>query len=122
MLNNGYISCPDETILQITSSVLRVPIKAIVGRWRPHEVVLARHASIFVYWKQHKYSLKSIGLLHGGRDHSTVMNARDRIFDGIDTKERINKDGSGPLISEIIEQIEREFYLKKPVANVEVEL
>jgi chromosomal replication initiator protein len=70
---------PAEKILEIVSEHFRMSIEALKGPSRKKELVFARMMAISLIAELTPLSLKAIGQLIGGRDHSTVIHARDTI-------------------------------------------
>ena len=64
-----------DAIVNHVSDEFGVPSDAIVGKSRKREVVMARHAAMYLAKECTHRSLKSIGLHFAGRDHSTVIHA-----------------------------------------------
>lgn len=61
-------------------------------RYRGQSVLVPRQISMYLLHKFTKLSLKQIGLMHGGRDHSTVINAIRAIEDYRDTDRKFATD------------------------------
>ncbi len=53
--------------------------KELVGPSRKAELVLARHIAMYLLRDDFKLQLTKIGELFGGRDHTTIMHAADKI-------------------------------------------
>ncbi|MBI5059951.1 chromosomal replication initiator protein DnaA [candidate division KSB1 bacterium] len=70
---------PAEKILEVVSEHFRMSIEALKGPSRKKELVFARMMAISLIAELTPLSLKAIGQLIGGRDHSTVIHARDTI-------------------------------------------
>lgn len=64
--------------------------EAMKGPSRITEVVSPRHMAMFLLATVAKVKLKAIGRFYGGRDHSSVISARDKITDisSYDKRER----------------------------------
>lgn len=71
---------PDEEYRSVRDSVARlfgVEPYRLIGRSRKHALVTFRHASIWVVSECFpEISSSRIGLLYGGRDHSSILHAR----------------------------------------------
>ena len=68
----------DITIEEIQRGVceyFNIPDDLLRGKGRKKEVALARQIAMFLSKQMTHYSLKSIGLHFGGRDHTTVIHA-----------------------------------------------
>ena len=66
-------------ILGVVSKYYKIHKKDILGRSRKKDVVVARHMAMWLMRKILKLSLSKIGKTFGGRDHSTVLNAINKI-------------------------------------------
>ena len=62
-------------IIQTVSDSLDIPVAKMYSRRRFREFVIARHIAMFLLKRHTKMSLKSIGLMFGKRDHTTVIHA-----------------------------------------------
>ena len=58
----------------------------IEGNSRLRELVNVRHVMMWIMCKHTDLALRVIGLLFNGRDHSTVINARDNVINFIETE------------------------------------
>jgi len=70
---------PAEQILSHVSEFFSVSPDLLRGKSRKKEIVLPRMVAMFLISELTSLSLKQIGNLFGGRDHSTVIHARDTI-------------------------------------------
>lgn len=68
-----------ELILGVVSSTLAVPLAEIKGDRRTRSVVQARHLAMYLARELTDASLPKIGDRIGGRDHTTVMHAVDKV-------------------------------------------
>lgn len=62
-------------LLKMVSKHYNVSIEDIKGRKRQRHIIIARHVYAYLLRKFCKMSLKQIGLVIGGRDHSTQISA-----------------------------------------------
>jgi chromosomal replication initiation ATPase DnaA len=46
---------------------------------RKREVVFARQISMYLHEKTTNYTLKNIGIMYGGRDHTTVIHSKKQV-------------------------------------------
>jgi len=58
---------------------------------RKREITFPRHCAMYFTERLTGLSLKSIGSLYGGRDHSTVIYARDLLNDLLDTDKEVRR-------------------------------
>ncbi len=68
-----------DAVITKTAEVFGVPAAAIRGPSRTKQLALARQAAMFALRHKLGLSLKEIGTMFGGRDHTTVMHALDKI-------------------------------------------
>ena len=64
-----------EEIIDKTGEYYKIPVNKIREKDRRKEIALCRQVGMYVAKNITKYSLKTIGLHFGGRDHSTVIHA-----------------------------------------------
>ena len=74
-----------EMIIRITSNYLGIHIELMKSKTRKREVVEARQMSMTMIKSFTRLSLKAIGNEFGGRDHSTVIHAKQTVSDLYDT-------------------------------------
>jgi chromosomal replication initiator protein len=68
-----------DSIIEKTAAFYKVPVNNVLEKNKRKEVALCRQVAMYISKKLTNYSLKSIGLNFGGRDHSTVIHAVDVI-------------------------------------------
>ncbi len=68
-----------EQIIETVANYYNVPLNNIREKNRRKEVAFCRQLAMYIVKSFTKYSLKSIGLHFGGRDHSTVIHAIQHI-------------------------------------------
>ncbi len=76
-----------ERIMEIVAEKYGVTVSEILSRIRKKEVVEARHIFCTIMKKEFDYSLKSIGQMVSGRDHTTVIHSINTVKDRCDTEE-----------------------------------
>jgi chromosomal replication initiator protein len=64
---------------------------ALLGRDRSQKVAEPRQVAMYLMRKETDASLPQIGEVLGGRDHTTVMYAIDKIANQIETKAELRK-------------------------------
>ncbi len=84
-----------QEILQAVSSVFGIPLDRIMGRDRSREVALPRQVAMFLMRQEANISLPQIGDLLGGRDHTTVMYACEKIEEMLETDDRLRRQVIG---------------------------
>lgn len=77
---------PDD-IIEYVAKYYKVAKKDILGKSRKKDIVLARHISMWLIRSQIDISLEQIGTIFGNRDHSTVVNALNKIDEQVDRQE-----------------------------------
>jgi chromosomal replication initiator protein len=85
-----------EDIQEMTASHFGIPSDLLRSKTRKKEVARARQVAMYLCAIHTHHSLKSIGLLFGGRDHTTVIHARQFITSAIE-RDRDIKDAVDAL-------------------------
>ena len=70
---------PAEKIFSAVSEHFRISSEILRGKSRKQEIVFARMIAMTLMCENTSLSLKAIGSQFGGRDHTTVIHARDTI-------------------------------------------
>lgn len=91
-----------ERIQTIVAEEYNFPSDLLRSKTRKKEIAEARQLAMFLCTEFTRLTLKAIGLHFGGRDHSTVIHARETI------NERRKSD---KLFSEIVDQLRRKLEL-----------
>jgi len=68
-----------EEIQEMTAKHFSLPSDLLRSKTRKKEIARARQIAMYLCAQHTDHSLKSIGLLFGGRDHTTVIHARQSI-------------------------------------------
>jgi len=83
---------PDEIVSQV-ADYYKLPIEKLLGRDRTKDVAHPRLVAMYLLREEAKISFPQIGEVLGGRDHSTVMSAIDKIKSQYENGEgRVRKD------------------------------
>ncbi len=90
---------PDE-VVSVVADAFGVTVQNLVGPERRQEVVLPRQIAMYLLRVEAKCSLPKIGETLGGRDHTTVMHACQKVSDLIERDDKLRHQ-----IIEIREQI-----------------
>ena len=109
IINN--ISSNDAVVDRISnavSSYYRISIEDILGKSKKKNIALARQIAMYFAKKYTQCSLKTIGSLIGGRDHSTVVYAINNIENLMKTHKDIKR-----VINCLKDEIERISDIKK---------
>jgi chromosomal replication initiator protein len=81
---------PDQ-VVDAVASAFGVTIAQLKGRDRSREIALPRQIAMYLLREQGNASLPQIGAVLGGRDHTTVMYACDKVADLIERDDRLRK-------------------------------
>lgn len=74
-----------DQVIAIVAEFYNVAIDDLTGRSRNKEIVLPRQVAMFLLREETDASLPQIGDVLGGRDHTTVMYAHNKIAEQIET-------------------------------------
>jgi len=88
-----------EDVVRAVSDVFGVTIDRIMGRDRSREVALPRQIVMYIL-RSENISLPQIGDALGGRDHTTVMYACDKVADLLERDDRLRRQ-----VIEVREQV-----------------
>ena len=80
-----------DNVLQSVSEVFGVTIDRLLGRDRSQDVALPRQIAMYLLREEANYSLPQIGDALGGRDHTTVMYACDKVADLLERDDRLRR-------------------------------
>ncbi len=75
-----------EKIIELVAREWKTTIEAILGRDRSHKIAEPRQVAMYLMRKETDASLPQIGEVLGGRDHTTVMYAIDKIENQIEIR------------------------------------
>ena len=78
-----------ELIIDVVSEHFNVPISDLKSGKRNAEIATARQIAMYLCRKMTDTPLKTIGLLLGGRDHSTVNHGVDKIANDVENNETL---------------------------------
>ena len=81
---------PDD-VLDAVSRAFNVSQDRLLGRERTREVALPRQIAMYLMREEGGVSLPQIGNLVGGRDHTTVIYACDKVTDLMETDDRLRR-------------------------------
>ena len=86
-----------ERIAKVVSDYYSVPMDALQGQKRDKAIVVPRQIAMFLMREETDVSLLRIGAELGGRDHSTVLHACDKITREVGRQRRAApRDRRGP--------------------------
>ena len=78
-------------IMKAVAKAFGVTVDQLIGRSRAREVALPRHIAMYLLRQEIDISLPQIGEAFGGRDHTTVMHACEKIADLIERDNRLRR-------------------------------
>ncbi|MGE5463624.1 MAG: chromosomal replication initiator protein DnaA [Syntrophothermus sp.] len=78
-------------IIELVAKEWQTTVEALVGRDRSQKIAQPRQVAMYLLRKETDASLPQIGEVLGGRDHTTVMYAIDKIESDIETKTDLRK-------------------------------
>ncbi|MCA1953631.1 MAG: chromosomal replication initiator protein DnaA [Anaerolinea sp.] len=78
-------------VVAVVASAFGVTMEQITGRDRSREVALPRQVAMYLLREEESVSLPQIGEVLGGRDHTTVMYACDKVADMLERDDRLRR-------------------------------
>jgi len=76
-------------ILSVVAKTFRLKTKDICGKTRKKEVALARHIAAYLLRRELELPLQQVGQILGGRDHTTIMHAEEKIDRAFSTNQQL---------------------------------
>ena len=89
-----------DMILAAVAEYYHLSVEELTGPRRARPLVTARHVAMYLVRSLTDYSYPSIGKVFGGRDHSTVISAVDKITDQMGEKRQLYEQ-----VTTLIQQI-----------------
>ena len=80
-----------EKIIELVAKEWETTVEALLGRDRSQKIAQPRQVAMYLLRKETDASLPQIGEVLGGRDHTTVMYAIEKIAGDIETKTDLRK-------------------------------
>ncbi|MDX9865463.1 MAG: chromosomal replication initiator protein DnaA [Anaerolineaceae bacterium] len=90
LLPNRSTIEPDQIIVAVAAA-FGLTTERLIGRDRTREVALPRQIAMYLLREEINISLPQIGAQLGGRDHTTVMYACDKVNDLIERDDRMRR-------------------------------
>ena len=84
-------SIEPRQIIQAVAEVFGLSPEELIGRGRSREVALPRQVAMYLMREEVNASLPQIGEALGGRDHTTVMYACEKVADMIERDDRLRR-------------------------------
>lgn len=81
-----------EDVLQIVSTYYNLRSEDIVSAERRKEVLMPRQIAMYLIRQELNQSLEAIGTLFGGRNHTTVLHACEKIIEQLRKDQRLVRD------------------------------
>jgi chromosomal replication initiator protein len=78
-----------DTIIEAITNYFQIDKKELVGKKKNKEIVEPRQICIYLISEFLTLPLTAIGQIFGGRDHTTMIHARDKIAESVKTDKRI---------------------------------
>ncbi len=88
---NIYINNSIASIQNAVAEYFKISVEDLKGKRRTNNVVRPRHIAMYLCRVETDEPLIKIGLEFGGRDHSTVSTAIDKIKEELETDDNLNK-------------------------------
>jgi len=92
-----------QQIAQIVADYYHISLEAMCGKQRDKYIVTPRQIAMYLIRQETQTSLLEIGQLFGGRDHSTVLHACEKIDRSVNVNQTLRRE-----IIAIREQLMRE--------------
>ncbi|RME88392.1 MAG: chromosomal replication initiator protein DnaA [Anaerolineae bacterium] len=80
-----------EKVVDLVAQAFNVEAKRILGRERSREVALPRQIAMYLLRQEGHISLPQIGAALGGRDHTTVLYAVEKVADLLERDDRLRQ-------------------------------
>jgi chromosomal replication initiator protein len=80
-----------QQIIEATGKVFGVSLETLEGRGRTAEVALPRQVAMYLLREEANLSFPQIGTLLGGRDHTTVMYACEKMAGSIEEDDQLRR-------------------------------
>ena len=79
----------EQKIINVVADYYNLAPSQITGKVRTGQIALARHISMYLIRKHLDVPLKRIGLMFGGKDHTTVMNGIAKVDKELKTDKQL---------------------------------
>lgn len=73
------VSSSAKSVITVVADTFSLKVSQLTGKQRKKELVLPRHLAMYIMRTELNVPLMEIGRLFGGRDHTTVMHATERV-------------------------------------------
>ncbi len=90
LLPQRNLLAPDR-VVSVVANAFGISSEDLLGRSRSREVALPRQVAMYLLREEGNVSLPQIGEVLGGRDHTTVMYACDKVADMLERDDRLRR-------------------------------
>jgi len=80
-----------DVIIDVVCKYYKVTKEDLIGKKKTKEIVYPRQMCVFLIYEILSMPLASIGQIMGGRDHTTMMYARDKIAEALRSNDNIKR-------------------------------
>lgn len=80
-----------QQIIETTARIFGIPLDILQGRGRSAEVALPRQVAMYLLREEANLSLPQIGAMLGGRDHTTVMYACEKMASSVEEDDQLRR-------------------------------
>ncbi|KKP37420.1 MAG: Chromosomal replication initiator protein DnaA [Candidatus Peregrinibacteria bacterium GW2011_GWA2_33_10] len=81
-----------DDVIDVVSAYFRIPRTDLLSEARKKEIMMPRQICMYLIRKELNFSFESIGKEFGGKNHTTVMHACDKIIKQLKREERLVLD------------------------------
>ena len=81
----------EQKIINVVADYYNLSPSQLTGKIRTGQIALARHIAMYLIRNTLDVSLKKIGEIFGGKDHTTVMNAIQKVDNGLKTDDKLKE-------------------------------
>lgn len=89
--NNSNQNTNPRHIISVCAKFFNIKTGDLCGKSRKKELVQARHITAYLLLNEINLPLEEVGRLLGGRDHTSIMHARDKIHTDLSTNSQTSK-------------------------------
>ena len=91
-----------EVIQEIVANYFQIPVSELHSKKRSRSIAFPRQVAMYLCRELTESSLPAIGQFFGGRDHTTVLHAYDKI-----QKEKATDEKLGKTVADLMERIQK---------------
>jgi chromosomal replication initiator protein len=88
---NNSLNLNPRHLISVCAKFFNIKTSDLCGKSRKKELVQARHITAYLLLSEINLPLEEVGRLLGGRDHTSIMHARDKIHTDLSTNSQTNK-------------------------------